>query len=88
MYRVTQEGIRNAMKHGEPSSISVSVRRDGQRLCTSVTDDGEGFDPSAEVPPGHFGLRLLTDAATSQGGQLSVESEPGAGTTLTVEVPV
>ena len=88
VYRVAQEGIRNAMQHGEPSSISVSVRQDGQGLRTSVTDDGEGFDPGAEVPPNHFGLRLLADAATSHGGHLSVESEPGVGTTLTVEVPM
>jgi len=88
VYRVAQEGIRNAMKHGEPTRIAVSVRQDGQQLLTSVTDDGDGFDPSAEVPPDHFGLRLLHDAAAGQGGRLSVESEAGTGTTLTVEVPV
>jgi signal transduction histidine kinase len=52
----------------------------------TVMDDGVGFDP-ADIPPDHVGLRLLTDLAESLGGSLAVESEPGRGTTLRMEVP-
>jgi len=55
-----------------------------------VTDDGAGFDPAAVAPVDrpHLGLRLLDDLAGDVGGRIDVTSAPGAGTTVTMEVPV
>jgi signal transduction histidine kinase len=53
-----------------------------------VTDDGAGFDPAAATAAGGAGLAGLTSRLAALGGSLSVESTPGAGTTLVAEVPV
>ena len=55
-----------------------------------VTDDGRGFDPTAPPPDDrpHLGLRLLDDLAGDVGGRIEVTSAPGAGTIVTMEVPV
>jgi signal transduction histidine kinase len=56
------------------------------RVTVTVTDDGDGFDPDT-VETGHVGLHLLADLAHSRGGTLTVDSAPGAGTTVRMVVP-
>ena len=63
---------------------------DGDVLTLAVTDDGRGFDPATPLPDDrpHLGLRLLDDLADDVGGRIEVSSAPGAGTIVTMEVPV
>ena len=82
-YFIGCEGLTNAVKHAGASRIALSAdRRDG-RLVVSIADDGVGG-----ATAGHgSGLRGLSDRVAALGGTLRIESEPGAGTTLTAELP-
>ena len=69
----------------------MTVATNGEVAALDVVDDGIGFDPeaaSAAVKTGHFGLRGLTDRVADAGGTLHVQSAPGAGTHIHVEVPL
>jgi len=88
VWRAAQECVRNAVRHGEPSTIDLTVTRDRDRVWLTVTDDGRGFDPDAPVDGDHFGLRGLRDLAAEAGGRFDVDSTPGRGATAVLEVPV
>ena len=81
--------MRNATRHGSPSrlDISVEVTRTPARVTLTVEDDGTGFDTSQSAAADSFGLRGLRDLAREAHGTLTVESRPGHGTTVSLEVP-
>lgn len=88
--RIVQEALSNARKHAEASRVTVTVQRDAERcLRVAVADDGRGFDPAASPHTGapRFGLLMMRERAESVGGTLELDSAPGRGTRLTVEVP-
>jgi signal transduction histidine kinase len=86
LYRIAQEALHNVVKHAGARQVRLEVGRvpDGVRL--EVTDDGRGFDPT-KVPDGHLGLTGMRSRAERLGGQLTVTSTPGSGTTVAVVVP-
>lgn len=91
LYRCAQEAVRNALAHARPASIDVQVRVGAGRVTLVITDDGVGFDPAvlpSRAGEGHLGLRGLTDLVARAGGRLDVQSSPGAGTVVRVEVAV
>jgi len=85
LYRVIQESLSNTMKHSSAARVTVElIEADGSvNLC--VQDDGSGFDRS-EITGG-FGLVGMQDRASLVGGSVSIDSEPGGGTTVRAEVP-
>ncbi|MFG3493378.1 histidine kinase [Streptomyces sp. NPDC047928] len=88
MLRVAQEALHNALRHSGAGLVSVSLVRRGQGALLSVVDDGEGFDPSTVRRAGrHLGLVSMRDRTSGVGGQLTVHSAPGKGTTIEMEVP-
>ena len=87
VYRIVQEALNNALRHSGARSVSIELRLTGDRLHASVADDGRGFDPGAlPVRSRHLGLTSMEERARSIGGKLLVDSRPGAGTTVTLEV--
>jgi two-component system NarL family sensor kinase len=85
-WRVAQEAVRNAVRHAHPQSLDITVTLTEDLLVLEVVDDGGGFDP-ASVPRGdHLGLRGLRDLIIESGGKLDIESAPGAGTTVRLEI--
>jgi two-component system, NarL family, sensor kinase len=84
-WRVAQEAVRNALRHGRPSKLSVRVGVRGDTVSLDVVDDGVGFDPRKPAREGHLGLRGLRDLITESGSMLTVESEPGSGTAVRLE---
>ncbi|WP_267241449.1 GAF domain-containing sensor histidine kinase [Streptomyces sp. PR69] len=88
LLRVAQEALHNALRHAEADEVRVAlVRRDGGTLL-SVTDNGKGFDPKAVRRAGrHLGLVSMRHRAGGVGGRLTVQSTPGTGTTIEMEVP-
>jgi PAS domain S-box-containing protein len=87
IYRIVQEGLTNALRHSKSQRIRVALLQRGDVLQIEVQDWGEGFDP-ARVEADHFGLEGIRQRARLLGGSTSVESAPGQGTCLTVELPL
>ncbi|MBO8188400.1 GAF domain-containing sensor histidine kinase [Streptomyces spirodelae] len=88
LLRVAQEALHNALRHADASHVRVSLSRRGPCVALVITDDGRGFDPGAVRSAGrHLGLVSMRDRASGVGGTLTVQSEPGKGTVVEVEVP-
>ncbi|WP_274556719.1 GAF domain-containing sensor histidine kinase [Streptomyces spiramyceticus] len=88
LLRVAQEALHNALRHSGGSRVDVVLEKHGQGAMLRVTDDGSGFDPRTVRKAGrHLGLVSMRDRASGAGGQLTVESAPGTGTTIKMEVP-
>lgn len=85
LYRITQEALRNVVKHAGDAHVKVSLDGCGERLLLEVTDSGKGFD----VERHGYGLGLVSmkERARLLGATLNVQSAPRRGTTITVEVP-
>jgi PAS domain S-box-containing protein len=81
LYRIAQEGVLNAARHSDAEHIRLRLRVAGTDVELLVSDDGRGFDP-LHLARGGMGLRIMRFRAQLLGGYLSVESRPGAGTTL------
>ncbi|GGL82477.1 hypothetical protein GCM10010129_27780 [Streptomyces fumigatiscleroticus] len=88
LLRVAQEALHNALRHSGARQVDVTLDRHGTGAVLRVTDDGSGFDPHAVRREGrHLGLVSMRDRAGGAGGRLTVESAPGKGTTIEMEVP-
>ncbi|MFI6439737.1 GAF domain-containing sensor histidine kinase [Streptomyces sp. NPDC050759] len=88
MLRVAQEALHNALRHSGAAHVDVTVDRRGGGAVLRVTDDGSGFDPQSVRRAGrHLGLVSMRDRTSGVGGKLTVESAPGKGTTIEMEVP-
>ncbi|GAA2563678.1 MULTISPECIES: GAF domain-containing sensor histidine kinase [Streptomyces] len=86
--RVAQEALHNALRHSGADHVDVTLDRRGSGAVLRVTDDGSGFDPQAVRRAGrHLGLVSMRDRASGVGGRMTVESAPGKGTTIEMEVP-
>lgn len=88
VWRVAQEAVRNVARHAGASRMSVTVHRQEDALVLEVVDDGRGFDPGTVAPDDRFGLRAAQSLVREHGGRMEVESTPGSGTTVRMEVPV
>jgi signal transduction histidine kinase len=82
-YRIAQEAVSNSIKHGKPSNITCVLREDAQSLVMIVKDDGVGFSIDS-VSDDHFGLQIMHERAEQAGVDLTIESQYGSGTSITV----
>jgi signal transduction histidine kinase len=87
IYQIVREATMNALKHAEASTIRISLEEVDEGVKLDIADDGKGFDTSAPPPEGHFGSVMMRERAMVAGGTYSMESEIGAGTTITVVFP-
>ncbi|HEX8441327.1 sensor histidine kinase [Archangium sp.] len=79
LFRILQECLSNTVKHAEARTVQVKLDYDLNRVHLIVRDDGKGFDPQ-RTPRGHYGLLNMRERAMKLGGELIVDSAPGAGT--------
>jgi len=86
LYRVVQEAMTNVARHARATRVDVLAERRGDRVIVMVEDDGVGFEPDQVQRGDHFGLLGMRERAEALGGILTLESAPGAGTTVMVEV--
>jgi signal transduction histidine kinase len=91
MYRIVQEALSNVIKHAQATKAVVHLRRLPDALVCSIADNGRGFDASARSAHLHsqgLGLIGMRERVASLGGTFSIDSSPGRGTTLNIEVPL
>ncbi len=88
LYRIALEALHNVVKHACASRAAVRVSAQAGVLEMVVSDDGDGFTPSAGAAAGHFGLSTMASRAQEVGAGLTIISAPGSGTTVTVLLPV
>jgi two-component system, NarL family, sensor kinase len=95
LFRTAREALQNVRKHADATRVEVHVRADRSRVWLTVKDDGQGFvsTPSNDGngddgSDGGLGLRLVADLAEEAGGHLNIDSTPGRGTMVRVEVPI
>lgn len=85
LFRIAQEAIGNALRHGRAKEIEITLAADEQATCLIVTDDGTGFDRANQVTG--MGLRIMQHRAQIIGASLSVLSAPGEGTKVICRLP-
>ena len=88
LLRIGQEAAANALKHGRATQISIELRYAADSVCLTVSDNGTGFAAGQASPSGHFGLLDMRERAQSMGSRLKIESKPGMGTRISVDVRV
>jgi len=89
LYRVTQESLNNVGKHAGASRVTVSLAAENGSVRLRINDDGVGFDPAVAaklLSEGHFGLAGMRERVEMVGGHLTIDSSPGRGTTVDVEM--
>lgn len=90
LFRLTHEALANVATHSHASTVSVELANQRQGVSITVRDDGRGFDPSTLPPhrPGHLGIANVEYVARRAGGRFDIQSEPGAGCTVKIWVPL
>jgi signal transduction histidine kinase len=87
LFRITQEALTNVVKHAEAKSARIMLTRRERSVVLVVEDDGRGFSP-VQSTSGGFGLVGIRERVTSVQGALDIDSKPGAGTRLSIEIPL
>jgi len=89
VFRIVQEALTNVTRHAGVNAAIVRVWRNPSGLFAQIEDQGRGFDPTATAAlPDVLGLRGIQERSRLLGGQVTIESQPGAGTSITVEFPL
>jgi signal transduction histidine kinase len=88
LYRIALEALNNAIKHARAQRVAVHVWFDEHLVGLEITDDGIGYDAAIALDNGGMGLRSMAERALRINGRLVVDSVPGTGTTVKVEVVV
>jgi NarL family two-component system sensor histidine kinase LiaS len=83
-----KEGINNAARYADASRIDLTIDQTRNAIVCCVLDNGRGFDVAAGSAQGGRGLRNMRTRATTLSGRLDILSTPGAGTSLTLTVPL
>lgn len=87
LLHIAGEAASNVLRHAGATRVEISLQVDGNLAVLSVADDGRGFDPEQAIADGKLGLRNMKSRTLLLGGAFHVDSAPGRGTAIQVEVP-
>jgi len=87
VFRIVQESLTNARRHSNSELVHIQLEQRDKRLIVGIRDWGRGFDPE-EIEDSRFGLRGIRERARLLGGQATIESTPGRGTHVVVDLPL
>lgn len=87
-FRILQESLTNVARHAQAHVVHVTLNRIDHTLLMRISDDGIGFDFDAVARRKTFGLMGIRERALMFGGHVSIDSHPGAGTSLDVTIPL
>jgi signal transduction histidine kinase len=88
LFRILQEALTNIARHARARQVEVTLAQEPGTLRLWVRDDGQGLSDRQRLGTGSLGLLGMRERARQLGGEVSLDSTPGAGTTLTVRVPL
>ncbi|MDK9699901.1 MAG: sensor histidine kinase [bacterium] len=92
IFRIVQEALTNIRKHAEAKSVMIMMRLDMERLYVTIQDDGKGFDTAVRIPEAMIAKRMglvgIRERMKMIGGVLSIESQVGKGTVVSIEIPL
>ncbi len=86
IYQITREALNNIIKHAKAKNIAIRIREESASILVEISDDGVGFEPDKARREGRLGLVNMQQCAQSQGWTLNIESSPGNGTCIKVEI--
>jgi signal transduction histidine kinase len=88
LLRIIQEALTNARKYAQAQCVQVRLQVEDGRALVVIQDDGTGFDPTLlqEGQTDHYGLQFMRERAEQIGGYLTIDSLPGAGTRVMIDV--
>jgi len=86
LYRIAQEAVHNALQHGKPKRVGITLAESGGLVTLTVEDDGVGVPESAEKGDG-LGIRIMAHRAAMIGGTFAIEPGPTGGTIVTCSIP-
>ncbi len=87
LWRVTQEALTNIERHANARKVALEVQVTRGEVNLTVKDDGTGFNPSAPVVKGHYGIQGMRERIEGLGGKVSIFSQSGEGTHLEIRIP-
>jgi signal transduction histidine kinase len=88
IFHVVQEALNNARKHSRATELILRIADSGGVLELDIIDNGVGFDPALPLDESHQGMRNMLSRSASATGLLRIETAPGSGTRVHVEVPL
>jgi len=88
LFRVLQEALQNAVKHSGTRHFRVELRGKSMEIQLTVSDSGVGFDPQDAIDRRGIGLVSMRERLNLAGGEFSINSKPGGGTTIRARVPL
>ncbi|MBI4518916.1 MAG: PAS domain-containing protein [Deltaproteobacteria bacterium] len=88
VFRIVQEALTNVARHAQADTVTIDVIQDAGALQVTVRDNGVGITPEQSSRPTGLGLLGMSERAQQWGGELAINGEPGAGTTLSVRLPL
>ena len=91
VYRIVQEALSNVLKHSGATDVFINLLRRDNAILLSIEDNGQGFDPNAPATPANstsLGLNIIRERVLQTGGQIFVDSAPGEGALLQIEIPL
>ncbi|MCK5646622.1 MAG: sensor histidine kinase, partial [Anaerolineales bacterium] len=87
IFRIVQESLTNVILHAEATHVDVVISRRSRHVAATIEDNGVGFMPTTPTYEDHLGLFGMRERVEMLGGRFTIESSPGVGTTVNVEVP-
>ncbi|RME41892.1 MAG: hypothetical protein D6791_19075 [Chloroflexi bacterium] len=85
---LAREALFNVEQHANARKVVIKLIWTDDALTINLADDGQGFDPDAMIPNGHFGLEIMRERAAEINGSFTLTSQPDAGTELTLQLPL
>jgi len=85
---ICKEAINNIAKHSHASQVEGKLIWGKDDLTIEITDNGIGFDLNSIDPQGHYGLSIMQERVNQIHGNFQIQSEPGAGTKVTIWIPI
>jgi PAS domain S-box-containing protein len=88
LFRIVQEAINNTIKYAEASEVTIQYLVYDNEISLSIEDDGHGFDMKSVEKSHNFGLNSMRNRALAVNGEISIDSKPGHGTSIHIQVPI